>query len=43
MTVLSAVGRLRWLTMTAIKMPHVNVDQHFAVHVKWITLYNDKF
>ena len=24
-------------------MPHVNVGQHFAAHVKWITLYNDKF
>ena len=26
-------------TMTAVKMPHVNVDRHFAAHVKWITLY----
>jgi len=29
--------------MTADKMPHVNIDRHFAAHVKWITLYNDKF
>ena len=42
----SAVGRLWRTTMTAVKMPHVNVDphdRHFAAHVKWITLYNDKF
>jgi len=27
-------------------MPHVNVDRHFAAHVKWIafnTLYNDNY
>ena len=29
--------------MTAVKMPHVNVVRHFAVQVKWITLYNNIF
>jgi len=39
----SAVGRLWRPTMTAVKMPHVNVGRHFAAHVKWIILYNVKF
>ena len=37
------VGRLWRPTMTAVKILHVNVGRHFAAHVKWITLYNDKF
>jgi len=39
----SAVGRLLAANNDSVKMPHVNVGRHFAVHVKWITLYNDKF
>jgi len=39
----NAVGRLWRPTTTAVKTPHINVDRYFAVHVKWITLYNDKF
>ena len=39
----SAEERLWRPTMTAVKIPHVNVDRHFTAHVKWITLYNDKF
>jgi len=39
----SIVGRLWRHTMTAVKMLHVSVDQHLAAHVKWITLYNEKF
>jgi len=39
----NTVVRLWRPTMTAVKIPHVNVYRHFAAHVKWITLYNDKF
>ena len=39
----STVGRLLAANNDSVKMPHVNVGRHFAVHVKWITLYNDKF
>ena len=38
-----AVRQLRRPTMSAVKMLPVNVDGHFAAHVKSITLYNDKF
>ena len=37
------VGRLWRPTMTAVKILHINVGRHFAAHVKWITLCNDKF
>ena len=38
----SAVERLWRPRMTAVKMPHVNVDRHF-VALRGITLYNVKF
>jgi len=43
MTASTCMERLLLSTMTAVKMEHVNVDQHFAAHIKWITLYNYKF
>jgi len=42
-----AVRRLWRPTMTAVKMPHVNVGRRILrsnhSNVKWITLYNDNF